>query len=265
MSIHSFAVMAYGDSEHLANCIDSLLAQTEKSDIYITTSTPSAYIEKVSARYAIPVYINKCSKGISEDWSYSYSQCNTDYVTLAHQDDIYLSHYTRRSLEVAEKCSDNLITFTDYFQLQGSELFRWNINLAVKRFLLLPIIIKGSWNNSLIRRIMVTFGNPICCPSVMYHKRRIGEFRFSKEYSYNLDWDAWIRLAAIDGAFSYVNAPLICHRIHAGSQTSLQISSKHRREEELMCLKRLMPASWALFYGKLYKFGELCNRVKDTE
>jgi len=41
MTKHSFAVMAYKDSPYLSDCLDSLKDQTVKSEIYITTSTPS--------------------------------------------------------------------------------------------------------------------------------------------------------------------------------------------------------------------------------
>lgn len=235
------------------------------SNIYLTTSTPSEHIIKTAEDFKIPVHLNNRCKGISGDWTYAYSLCETDYVTLAHQDDLYLPDYTIRFVESAEKCSDNIITFCDYFQLQGNDRCSWNINLAVKRVLLLPFILKKNWRTPLVRKLILTFGNPICCPSVMYHKSRMGNFTFSQEYTYNLDWDAWIRLASEDGHFSYLNSPLICHRIHAESQTSLQTTSNRRSEEELKCLKRLMPDSLAMLYSRLYKFGEFSNRVKSDE
>ncbi|MFZ1750915.1 MAG: glycosyltransferase family A protein, partial [Saprospiraceae bacterium] len=90
---HSFAVMVYGDSPFLVECLDSLVLQTVKSHIYIATSTPSDYITSIANRYNIDVYINKDQHGIAHDWNFSLSKCKTDFVTLTHQDDVYLPNY----------------------------------------------------------------------------------------------------------------------------------------------------------------------------
>lgn len=45
---HTFAICAYGESEYLEECISSLLNQTVKTNILISTSTPSEYICKMA-------------------------------------------------------------------------------------------------------------------------------------------------------------------------------------------------------------------------
>jgi len=49
--LHSFAVLAYKDSPYLEECILSLKNQTVQSDIYITTATPSEFLENISRKY----------------------------------------------------------------------------------------------------------------------------------------------------------------------------------------------------------------------
>ena len=114
MTDHSFAVMAYKDSPYLPDCLDSLKNQTVGSDIYIATSTPSLYIDETAKKYGIKIFATDPGQGIAHDWNFSLSIAKTKYVTLAHQDDLYNSNYTRLCIKAAEKFNDTLICFTDY-------------------------------------------------------------------------------------------------------------------------------------------------------
>ena len=44
---HTFVVCAYKESPYLGECIESLLQQTKKSRILISTSTPNASIQEI--------------------------------------------------------------------------------------------------------------------------------------------------------------------------------------------------------------------------
>ena len=113
MHSHTFAVMVYGDSPYLEECLISLQQQSMPSAVYITTSTPSAYIDALAKKYELPVLVNKNSQGIASDWNFSLSQAKTKYVTLAHQDDLYLAGYTESLLKAAECFDDTLICFSE--------------------------------------------------------------------------------------------------------------------------------------------------------
>src|SRR5689334_12586358 len=102
---HSFAVMAYKDSPYLPDCLDSLKNQTVESRIYITTSTPSPYIDAVAKQYGVQVFVTGSTKGIAHDWNFSLKCTKTKYVTLAHQDDIYLPEYAKSCFNASEKFS----------------------------------------------------------------------------------------------------------------------------------------------------------------
>ena len=60
---HTFLVCAYKESPYLEQCIKSLLAQTKKSNIIISTSTPCNYIQEIAKKYNIEVLINIEKKG----------------------------------------------------------------------------------------------------------------------------------------------------------------------------------------------------------
>ena len=57
----------------------------------MATSTPNEWIQGLAEKYEIPLYINTGEGGIAQDWNFAYRQAKTDYITIAHQDDIYLS------------------------------------------------------------------------------------------------------------------------------------------------------------------------------
>ena len=92
---HTFVIPAYKESPFLETCIQNLLAQTVKSNIVITTSTPNNYILDLANKYNLPYYINEGNtKGIAADWNFALSKSITALTTIAHQDDIYLPNFT---------------------------------------------------------------------------------------------------------------------------------------------------------------------------
>ncbi len=86
---HTFAVCAYQDSPFLEECLRSLTGQNEPTNIIVCTSTPSPYINKLAEKYGLPVYEREGESDIQEDWNFAYDQAQTQFVTIAHQDDIY--------------------------------------------------------------------------------------------------------------------------------------------------------------------------------
>ena len=94
---HTFVICAYKESQFLESCIKSLKAQIVKSDIKIATSTPNDYIYNIAKKYNIEVFVNNNKKpenvsNIGFDWQFAYNIAETELVTIAHQDDIYLKN-----------------------------------------------------------------------------------------------------------------------------------------------------------------------------
>jgi hypothetical protein len=260
-SEHTFAVLAYKESPYIEDCIISLKKQSMKSNIIIATSTPSAFLELLSKKHVIPLMVNTGHKTIASDWSFAYNSCSTPYVTLAHQDDIYDPDYTRAALLLAKKRRYNpLIVFTDYHELlPDARVRKTDINILIKRMLLLLFVFKKHVRSRFCKKLIIRFGNPICCPSVMYHKAKIGPFQFSNEYVFNLDWDAWIRLSAQPGSFVYLNQDMVAHRIHKDSQTSLVIRNNVRKDEEQKLFGRLWPHYIAQILTGIYSAAAKSN------
>src|SRR5579859_5911754 len=110
--IHTFVIPAYKESRFIEQCIQSLLAQSVKSNVVITTSTPTDYTKNIAEKYNLPYYITD-KKRIANDWNFDLSKATTLLDTIAHQDDIYEPAYAESVIRATNK--NVLITFTGYY------------------------------------------------------------------------------------------------------------------------------------------------------
>ena len=252
-SQHTFVVLAHGESPFLEDCLRSLAAQTLKSTIMMVTSTPSAKTRQVAERYGICYGVNKKSGGIADDWNFAMRSADTPYVTLAHQDDIYEAEYVEGMLASARAATDALITFSDYVQLDGSQKTHATPLLRIKKAILSAVFLgRIAISSRWAKRLLLSFGCPICCPSVMYRREMLVEQEFHSSFEVNLDWKYWIDLTHIGGAFVYVRRPLLTYRAHQATTTSGAIASGQRKDEDLRCFKLLWPGFLAAILSRFY-------------
>ena len=256
--LHSFAVLAYKNSPYLEECLRSLVSQTRKSEVYIATSTPSKYIQKLADKYSCNLYVNQNSSGIASDWNFAFSRCKTPYLTLAHQDDIYLPEYTA-SLFNNKKIENSLITFTDYSELLVGTIRENTANLLIKKILRLPFLFSGELSSKFYKRFILSFGSPIPCPSVMYNTLKLKDFRFSGEFSINMDWAAWLELSRKEGSFVFERKKLFLHRIHQGSETTKGITDRRRWNEDKRIFAMIWPSWFAKILVRLYSLSYQSN------
>lgn len=261
MELHTFVICAYGTSKYFEECICSLLGQTVKSRILIATSTPNELINKLGRQYHLNVCINSEGRGIADDWNFAYSQADSKYVTLAHQDDIYEPDYTETMLGILENADRPLIFFSNYGEIRQSSKVKANLLLRIKRIMLIPLRYKKMRKYRLIKRWSVALGNPICCPAVTYVKENMQYPVFDKYFKSNLDWEAWERISNIEGSFEYCNRILMYHRIHEESETSALINSRERTKEDYEMLCRFWPGWVARICIRIYSKGEKSNKV----
>ena len=262
MSKHSFAVMAYKNSPYLADCLDSLKSQTVRSAIYITTSTPSPYISETAKKYGVDVFVTASGHGIAHDWNFSLSMAKTKYVTLTHQDDLYDSNYAELCVKASEKFDDTLICFTGYSELVDDKERKNTLMLIAKRvlhFMFMPL--NKNIKSKYWKKASQSFGTPIPCPTVMFNKETLKDFRFSEDFKVSLDWDAWLRMSAMKGRFVYVPKSLLKHRIHTESATTEGIKANVRQQEDLEIYYRIWPKFIAKLLSKLYAGSYKSNEI----
>ncbi len=248
---HCFALCAYMESPYLEDCISSLLAQELPSRVIVATSTPNTHIERVAKKYGFPLFVNPTpGGGIAADWNFAFDCANAEYVTIAHQDDLYFKEYTKAAAHAARE--DALILFTDYAELFEDQTIIKTHLLSVKRRMNFPLRFRAFQKSRFVRNRILSMGSSVCCPSVVFHKSRLADFSFDPSFKCDLDWDAWSRIARQKGAFVYIPKVLMGHRIHEESETTRLLETGERFSEDLSMFRRYWPAPLARLVMRLY-------------
>ena len=272
-NLHTFVICAYKESPYIEECIHSLKNQTVTSRIMLATSTPSEYLEHLCKQYDIPYHVREGQSNISLDWNYALSVADTEYVTIAHQDDVYESDYVERILQTIQdrerQGQQPLILFSDYQELIDGKKYYDRTNLKIKRILLIPLRNKNGQGRIWRKRWVLRFGNAICCPAVTYHVPVIREYMsrdhrqqlFQKHFRSNVDWETWEWLSKKDGSFCYIQKSLMAHRIHADSETTATIEDHQRSGEDYEMFAKFWPKWIARLLTGAYKESEKGNAV----
>ena len=260
MNKHTFVICAYKESPYLEKCIESLMRQTKKSNILMVTSTPNKYIEEIAKKYDIPLYVNE-NGGITQDWNFAYDHAETEYVTIAHQDDVYFSKYVEKVIYDMEKAKKPIIWFSDYAEIRDGHVVKRNKLLLIKRLMLFLLIFKPFQSLKCIRRFVLSLGCPICCPSVTFYKNRIKNGPFQHGFRSDEDWEAWEKLSHMKGQFVYHNEILVGHRIHEDSETSNILQDDARSKEDYIMFQKFWPNRIAKMLAKLYSVSENSNNL----
>lgn len=250
---HTFAICAYKESPYLEYCMKSLMGQSVPSRVILCTSTPNDRISYLAEKYKIPVYIRQGESDIQEDWNFAYEKADTEYVTIAHQDDIYHRNYAEVMKKYLEKYPDTLIAMTDYKIINRENQVRGEVSLLVKQLLKLPLRVPCLADKKSVKLGVQSLGNAICCPSVCYHKSLLGNSVFHSSFKYTLDWEAFCEIGSRPGRFTYIPRCLFYYRIHEGAATKECLRNHQKEQEEQAMFERFWPRWMAELLMKPYK------------
>lgn len=248
---HTFVVCAYKESKYLSECIESLKNQAVKSNIIMATSTPNKYIKEIAEKNEIELYVNDGESGIGQDWNFGVSKTNTDYVTIAHQDDIYCKNYLEEIVKKLEEDKDFIIAFGDYREIKNGKIIPLTTNLKIKKILQKPL--KKHGDKKWAKEFALRFGTAICCPCVTINTKYTGKKPYLTNLKCDLDWETWYEFSKKEYPFLYINEELMYHRIHEESETSNLIENNIRLEEDLKMFKKFWPEPIAKFLMHFYK------------
>ena len=242
MDKHVFVICAYKESRYLEACVESLENQKYPSRIVIATSTPNAFIHEIAKRHNIEVIVNDDGqRGIGYDFDFALQSGMNRYVTIAHQDDTYEPDYAAAVVEAMERYPDGIIAFTDYHEEHDSGIVRSNRNLKIKRLLLFPLRFHVLQKSRLIKRRVLSLGNPICCPAVTFRRDRVPIPLFANDFKSNIDWFAWEKLSREKGSFLYISQDLMMHRVHEEATTTELIRENKRSKEDYAMFQKFWP------------------------
>ena len=270
---HAFVICAYKKSPYLEFCMRSLRRQTVKSDIYLVTSTPSEYIDRLAEKYRIPVIVREGASSLKEDWLFGWRLAGEAHslVTIAHQDDKYHPRYVEELLKAYEAYPDMTVFCSDYVVLKTEEgelsdgtsypgttrMICGDIVRFVKKILRLPLRIRSLADRTFVKKSVLMFGNSICCPSCTYNHDVIGDEMFRSDMEFALDWDNLYELAEKPGRFICSETPLIAYRVHDGATTKQCIEDNRRSRDEIAMFRKMWP-EWVVrilmrYYKKAYE------------
>ena len=260
-NLHTFVICAYKECDYLEEQIESLENQTVKSTIIMETSTPNDFIFNMGKKHNIPVYVNEGEGGITQDWNYGYAKTTTEYVTIAHQDDKYAPTYTENMIRAMESANHPLIYFTNYAEIRDGQVVTENKLLRIKRMMLRPLENFKHANSIWWRRRILSFGDPVLCPSITFVKSNCPKVLFHNHFLASEDWEALEKLSKMEGAFLYDKQILSYHRIHAESTTTLAFSMNKRAVEDYEMYQKFWP-KWiakilVTFYSRSQKSNEM--------
>lgn len=257
---HTFVICAYKESEFLEKLIQSLKAQTVKSKMLIATSTPNDFISSLAKKYDIDLIVNdEGSKGIGHDWNFAVASAKTKFVTVAHQDDLYAPNYTEEMFKAINKNDDIIMLFTNHKEIRNNKIVKKNINLKIKQLMVLPIRLNKS--SRFTKKLTLSFGNPVSCPSVCLNIEKVGKNPFKEDMNSNIDWGTWFSFVKLKGKFVYINKILFFHRVHRNSETSNCINTNIRIQEDFEMFCRIWPKWFAKILIVFYKYSEKANTV----
>ena len=258
---HTFVICAFGESEYLETCIRSLQKQTTPSTILMTAPCSNPLLTAMAEKYNIPLYIRGGEANFRDDWNFAYQAAETEWVTLAHQDDIYRRRYTealREKIRQAgrEAGTEALAFTTDYIPIRNGKAGPRDKNSRIRRLLRTPLKNSRMAESPFWKKAVLSCGNSICCPTVAYHKKILEEPLFTSDLRFNIDWDTFLDLARRPGRILYADQPLVYYRVYAGAASMRYIASHQREEEDRIMFRKFWPA-WMVpvlmhFYKKAY-------------
>lgn len=255
----TFVVCTYKECAYLEEAICSLMNQTVKANVIISTSTPNEYVQGIADKYGIEVKVNP-DGGQIKDYNFAMSLPDTELVMLMHQDEVLVDTFVERVLFELNHVKKPIIAFTNYIEMHNDIVDKKpSLMVRIKRMMLLPLYVRifsGTW---LGKRGIQLLGDPITHPTVVCVKREMPEEIFREAYKASMDWDLWERLSKQKGSFVYVKDVLLYHRMNDENQTvNLLNTTNARYEDEYEIFCRFWPKPIAKlimkFYSKAAKF-----------
>lgn len=235
---HTFAICAYKESRYLEECIKSLINQSIKTNIIITSSTENNYIKKLAKKYNIETFFRTGKSDIQDDWNFAVSNCKTELVTVAHQDDVYGSLYAENILR--NYTGKELMISTDnYYYINGKSVDQKN--LKIKRILKFPLRIPGLSNVRWIRKMTLSLGSTVQCPSATYNRKLIKGDIFTSDLKFGLDWDTFLKIYEMKGNIKYIPRKLMSFRISEEATTKECMENELRIKEDNIMFNKFWP------------------------
>jgi GT2 family glycosyltransferase len=236
------AVPIYNGAPFLARTIRSLLEQSVAPDqiacIDDASTDESAALVGAFDDRSIRLIRNPTQLGLARNWNRALDLARDfDFLTIAHQDDIYETDYLEKVTTALRNHPSAFIAHTKASVIDEKDRF---VTLSATRYK------DKFWpKDPLVERPveeelgLLIRGDYIFCPSVTFRSSAIDAVgRFDEDFEFVPDWDFWLRGLLQGFTIVGVNEKLIRYRAHPQSATAVAEKTFRRYREEIEIVNR---------------------------
>ncbi|HYR27673.1 MAG TPA: glycosyltransferase [Thermoanaerobaculia bacterium] len=233
------AIPVYNGARFLAEAIRTLIAQQHATVIVLDDASTDDSVAIARGFDGVRVVENRERVGLAGNWNRALALCESEYLVIAHQDDVYAPRFVERLADMLDRhprafaahCKADTIDehgrptrdpaalYKDRFWPRGAP--------EVER--------EPEDEIAVLRR-----GNYVIAPAVMLRMKDAATIgRFDARYDFVTDWDYWLRGLFAGKTLAGLSERLISFRRHAGTATRVNERTLRRYEEELQLLRAL--------------------------
>jgi glycosyltransferase involved in cell wall biosynthesis len=236
----SIGIPTYNGDRFIAECLESILAQTFTNiEIIVIDDCSSDRTVAIAKSYAegdprVSVHLNSSRLGLVGNFNRCIAQAQGKYVCIFGQDDVMLPDNLSVKYETIESHPNVAFVHSNVLRVyQDGKVFaeHWATTSAS------DYVQAGT---QLLTELLAG-QNQICCPSVLVRKDcldRLGGF--DERLFFACDWEMWMRLCA-DYDVACLGRPLIKFRRHGGTETN-RVAGKWLELEQELLAKQIMLA-----------------------
>lgn len=249
----SVVVTCYNYGHYLAQCLDSVLAQTNADhEIIVIDDGSTDHTADVMKDYAeVPAvrYVYQANSGQARAKNHGVELARGRYVAFLDADDLWDPRKLEKQLTLFDDGSVGVVySGARYIDAQGRDL-DLRIDVAqlqprrgkVTRFMYMDNFVPFS--SSVVRREALD---------------RCGTF--DESLKMGIDWDLWLRIST-QYAFDYVNEPLLLYRVGHSGQMSKNAEERQRCADRIMHnFQQRFPAALSAETLRAAAYYTACNR-----
>lgn len=233
MSTVSVVVPSYNQGTYIINCLNSIIAQTEKpleiivADDHSTDKTKEiikSYLKKSNKAATLVKFISHKKNLGSYNFTYNTGVKNAkgDYIIIVSADDLLLPSALEEEAKILDENPEIALVYSQaYDVINGKKMLKMPSPAGKKSYL--------ARKNDF--ELLLTQGDFIPSINALVRKKvykKVG--LFDTNLRYMADYEMWIRIAK-DYPLAYLAKPLTCYRIH-GKNLHLNADFQKRNEYE---------------------------------
>lgn len=245
----AIAMPVYNGQKYVKEAIGSILSQSYTAwELHVVDDCSldgTCEIIESFKDSRIKLHKNKENIGLVRNFNSSLNYCQSEYISIFHQDDIMMSDNLKEKMLILDKYQNAGLIHSniEVINASGEVVNKHWYEHPAKDY-----IIKKS---DFIEKMMVR--NMVCMPSVIIRRDVLNKVgKFDEQLSYCCDYELWLRIAS-EYDIAYLNKILIQYRLHESNETGRFIDKIEGLREERMA--RLL----ALEKTNMPKFKSLAN------